>query len=117
MVEVPTMVVQPFVENAIWHGLVHDKSKGKVTITFRIVGDRILCTIEDNGVGREKATAIKKANKPGHQSRGLQITRDRLSIYNNRFNVDASFDIEDLVDEEGKARGTRANLWFPLVEG
>ncbi|WP_169192777.1 two-component regulator propeller domain-containing protein [Chitinophaga sp. Ak27] len=116
MVEVPTMVIQPFVENAIWHGLVHEKGKGNLTITFKKVDDRVLCTIEDNGVGREKAAAMKKANKPGHQSRGLQITRDRLSLYNSRFNVDASFDIEDLIDEEGKATGTRVNLWFPLVE-
>jgi len=117
MVEVPTMVIQPFVENAIWHGLLHEKSKGKLIITFQKVDDRMLCTIEDNGIGREKSSAMKKANKPGHQSRGLQITRDRLSLYNSRFNVDASFDIEDLTGEDGKAQGTRVNLWFPLVDG
>lgn len=116
MVEVPTMIIQPFVENAIWHGLLHEKSKGKLTITFQKVDDRIRCTIEDNGIGREKSAAMKRLNKPRHQSRGLQITRDRLSLYNSRFNVDASFDIEDLTDEEGKATGTRVNLWFPLVE-
>ena len=117
MVEVPTMVIQPFVENAIWHGMLNEKSKGKLTITFQKVDDRMLCTIEDNGIGREKSAAMKKANKPGHQSRGLQITRDRLSLYNSRFNVDASFDIEDLADDDGKAQGTRVNLWFPLVDG
>jgi ligand-binding sensor domain-containing protein len=116
MVDVPTMIIQPFVENAIWHGLLHDKGKGKVTITFKKVDDRILCTIEDNGIGREKSAAMKRLSKPRHQSRGLQITRDRLSLYNSRFNVDASFDIEDLADEEGKALGTRVNLWFPFVE-
>ncbi|MEZ2446201.1 two-component regulator propeller domain-containing protein [Chitinophaga sp. RCC_12] len=116
MVDVPTMIIQPFVENAIWHGLLHDKGKGKVTITFKKVDDRILCTIEDNGIGREKSAAMKRLSKPRHQSRGLQITRDRLSLYNSRFNVDASFDIEDLTDEEGKALGTRVNLWFPFVE-
>jgi ligand-binding sensor domain-containing protein len=116
MVEVPTMIIQPFVENAIWHGLLHEKSKGKLTITFKKVDDRILCTIEDNGIGREKSAAMKRLNKPRHQSRGLQITRDRLSLYNSRFNVDASFDIEDLTGEDGKAQGTRVNLWFPFVE-
>ncbi|PSL48704.1 two component regulator with propeller domain [Chitinophaga niastensis] len=116
MVEIPTMIIQPFVENAIWHGLLHEKTKGKLTITFRLVNDRVLCTIEDNGIGREKSAAMKRMNKPLHQSRGLQITRDRLSLYNSRFNVDASFDIEDLVDEDGRGIGTRVNLWFPLVE-
>ncbi|MBO9733015.1 MAG: histidine kinase [Chitinophaga sp.] len=116
MVEVPTMIIQPFVENAIWHGLLHEKGKGKVTIIFNKVDNRIRCTIEDNGIGREKSAAMKRVNKPRHQSRGLQITRDRLSLYNSRFNVDASFDIEDLTDEEGKAMGTRVNLWLPLIE-
>ncbi|MFY0253557.1 two-component regulator propeller domain-containing protein [Chitinophaga sp. 30R24] len=116
MIEIPTMIIQPFVENAIWHGLVHEKGKGRLVIKFKKVNDRILCTIEDNGIGREKAAAMQRANKPRHQSRGLQITRDRLSLYNSRFNVDACFDIEDLVDEGGKAKGTRVNIWFPLVE-
>lgn len=113
--DVPTMVIQPFVENAIWHGLLNDKKKGKLLISFTKVNDRILCMIEDNGVGREKATAIKQG-KSRHQSRGLQITRDRLSLYNSRFNVDASFEIIDLFDEEGKPAGTRVNIWFPLVK-
>jgi sensor histidine kinase YesM len=109
------MIIQPFVENAIWHGLLHDKKRGRLIISFNKVDDRILCIIEDNGVGREKAIAIKQG-KSRHQSRGLQITRDRLSLYNSRFNVDANFEIEDLADENGKASGTRVNIWFPLVE-
>ncbi|CAL1520516.1 two-component regulator propeller domain-containing protein [Chitinophaga sp. MM2321] len=116
MVEIPTMIIQPFVENAIWHGLLHIKTKAKLIITFQVVDDRVLCTVEDNGVGREKATALKSMNKQRHHSRGLQITRDRLHLYNSMFNVAASFDIEDLTDGAGNATGTRVNLWFPLVE-
>jgi hypothetical protein len=78
--------------------------------------DRILCTIEDNGIGRERSAALKQQSGYTHASRGLQITRDRLSLYNSRFNVDASFNIEDLYDAEGRPCGTRVNLWFPLVE-
>ncbi|SHM21666.1 Two component regulator propeller [Chitinophaga jiangningensis] len=113
MVEIPTMIVQPFVENAIWHGLVHKKEKGRVTITFEEAPGRILCTIEDNGVGREKSAAIKQMQGHSHHSRGLQITRDRLAIYNSRFHVQAGFEIEDLYDSECKAAGTRVVLWFP----
>ncbi|WP_291914757.1 sensor histidine kinase [Chitinophaga sp. CB10] len=113
MVEIPTMIVQPFVENAIWHGLVHKKEKGRLTITFEEAPGRILCTIEDNGVGREKSAAIKQMQGHSHHSRGLQITRDRLAIYNSRFQVQAGFEIEDLYDKEGKAAGTRVILWFP----
>ncbi|WP_160713848.1 sensor histidine kinase [Chitinophaga solisilvae] len=115
LVEIPTMIMQPFVENAIWHGLLHIKSKGKLTITFSILHRMVLCTIEDNGIGRAQSAAMKN-NREQHHSRGLQITRDRLQLYNSRFNVDASFDIEDLTDSWGRPTGTRVNLWFPLVE-
>ncbi|WP_295121995.1 sensor histidine kinase [uncultured Chitinophaga sp.] len=114
--EIPSMIIQPFLENAIWHGLLHKSGKGLLILSFHIVNDRILCTIEDNGVGREAAIAMKQGNGQKHASKGLQITRDRLSLYNSRFDMDASFDIEDLKDEHEKATGTRVNLWLPLIE-
>ncbi|WP_111591648.1 ligand-binding sensor domain-containing protein [Chitinophaga dinghuensis] len=113
LVEIPTMIVQPFVENAIWHGLVHKKEKGRLTIRFWEEPGRILCTVEDNGVGREKSAAIKQMQGERHRSRGLQITRDRLVIYNSRFHVEAGFEIEDLYQEDGSPAGTRVTLWFP----
>ena len=67
-----------------------------------------MCTIEDNGIGREKAAALRTGD--GHHSRGVQITQDRLALYNKRFNLDMTFDIEDL------PTGTRVNVWFPLDE-
>ncbi|NLR65532.1 histidine kinase [Chitinophaga varians] len=113
-VEIPTMILQPFVENAIWHGILHIPDQGKIRIMFARVGDRVLCTIEDNGIGRAKSAALRKMDTQ-HYSRGLQITRDRLQLYNSRFNMDASFDIEDLNDGAGNATGTRVNIWFPYV--
>lgn len=112
--DIPTMVLQPFVENAIWHGLLHKKEKGNVSIAFHKVKDRVVCIIEDDGIGRIGAAALRQQS--GHNSKGLQITRDRLALYNKRFNLDATFDIEDLFDEEGQACGTRINVWFPLGE-
>ena len=114
--EIPAMVIQPFAENAIWHGLLHKKEKGSLTISFTRKEDRIHCIIEDNGVGREAAGVFKQQSHPTHISRGVQITKDRLQIYNSRYNMDAFFDIEDLEDETGQATGTRINLWFPLLE-
>lgn len=115
--EILTMIIQPFIENAIWHGLLHKKEEqGKLLLTFTKMQDRILCTVEDNGIGRERSAALKQLSGYTHASRGLQITRDRLSLYNSRFNVAASFDIEDLFDAEGQPCGTRVNLWFPLGE-
>lgn len=115
-VEIPAMVIQPFVENAIWHGLLHKTGRGLLTIEFIRKENKIHCIIEDNGIGREAATTLKQQSHPSHISRGLQITKDRLQLYNSRFNMDASFDIEDLYDENGQARGTRVNLWFPLED-
>jgi LytS/YehU family sensor histidine kinase len=112
--DIPTMVLQPFVENAIWHGLLHKKEKGSVTITFHKVKDRVLCIIKDDGIGRVGAAALRQQS--GHNSKGLQITRDRLALYNKRFNLDATFDIEDLYDEEEQPCGTRVNIWLPLGE-
>jgi ligand-binding sensor domain-containing protein len=112
--DIPTMVLQPFVENAIWHGLLHKKEKGNVTIAFHKVKDRVLCIIMDDGIGRTGSAALRQQS--AHNSRGLQITRDRLALYNKRFNLDATFDIEDLYDGEGMPCGTRVNVWLPLGE-
>lgn len=114
--EIPAMVLQPFIENAIWHGLQHKQENGELYIRFTREGQQIHCVIEDDGIGREAATALKQHSHPAHVSRGLQITKDRLQIYNSRYNMDASFDIEDLKDDNGNAAGTRVNLWFPLTE-
>jgi ligand-binding sensor domain-containing protein/two-component sensor histidine kinase len=114
--EILTMIIQPFIENAIWHGLLHKKEKGRLLLSFTKMQDRILCVIEDNGIGRERSAALKQASGYTHASRGLQITRDRLSLYNSRFNMDACFDMEDLFDDQGQPAGTRVNLWFPLAE-
>src|SRR5690606_2555124 len=88
-VEIPAMVIQPFVENAIWHGLLHKDGRGLLTIEFVRKENRIHCIIEDNGIGRKAATAFRQQSHPGHISRGLQITKDRLQLYNSRFNMDA----------------------------
>ncbi|OMP76973.1 sensor histidine kinase [[Flexibacter] sp. ATCC 35208] len=108
--DIPTMILQPFVENAIWHGLLHKKERGKLTIIFTKEIDRVLCMIEDDGIGRERSAALKQQTGDEHHSRGIQITRDRLALYNKRFNLDMTFDIEDLPS------GTRVNVWFPLDE-
>jgi len=79
--EIPGMLLQPFVENAIVHGLLHLKSgEGSLTISMKKEGEFILCTIEDNGVGREKASQINARRKPNHKSHGLEIASNRLKL-------------------------------------
>lgn len=114
--DIPTMILQPFVENAIWHGLLHKKERGIVRIIFTKHIDRVLCTIEDNGIGRKRSAALRQQGGEEHHSRGIQITRDRLALYNKRFNLDVTFDFEDLYDEMNQPSGTRVKVWFPLDE-
>ncbi|HMU46864.1 MAG TPA: two-component regulator propeller domain-containing protein [Chitinophagaceae bacterium] len=113
---IPPMLIQPYVENAIWHGLMHKKDGtiGKVKIDISEKNNKLVCVIEDNGIGREKAEEIK-TQKPGNHKRsmGMQITRDRIDLINKLNNTDTSVQIIDLKDENGNPAGTRVELVIP----
>lgn len=111
---IPTMILQPFVENAIWHGLSNKPGQGRVSISFAKQGNTLCCTVEDNGVGR-KAAAEKKNS--GHASKALPITARRLQLLAEETQQPASFDIIDLTDSLGNATGTRVEVRLPLMEG
>ena len=114
---IPPMLIQPYVENAIWHGLMHkiDGHDGKVEIIISRKEESLYCVILDNGIGREKATALK-AQKPGNRKRsmGMQITKDRIEMINKLYNTNTSMQIIDLHDEQGNATGTRIELIIPV---
>ena len=114
---IPPMLVQPFIENAILHGLAGKEKDGMIQVGFREKGKIMLCTIEDNGIGRKKAGEIKRGNgSKKHRSLGMQVTKERLDILSEKYGVDASFEIIDLKDGEGKALGTKALLRIPFEE-
>ena len=105
---IPSMLLQPFVENALWHGLMHKESDRSLLITFQSISDDLFrCTIDDNGIGREKARQLKAAKSGGntHRSRGMQITADRVELMHRQGQA-ASIEIRDKQDETGKATGT-----------
>lgn len=118
---VPTMIIQPYVENAIEHGL-RSRKNGKLTVTFSLSGDEeeeiILCVVEDNGIGREKAQQLKNEDPQfqNHRSKGTRITEERLSILHN--SKDELFvEIIDLKDAKtGEATGTRVEIQIPIME-
>ncbi|GGM86917.1 hypothetical protein GCM10010967_19140 [Dyadobacter beijingensis] len=104
----PSMLLQPYVENAIWHGLMHKKGYRELKIIFtRISEDIFQCIIEDNGIGRRKSCDIKakNAHTKKHQSKGLQIAQDRLNLI-DRQGQHASVEIIDKYDEAENATGT-----------
>ncbi len=110
---IPSMVLQPFVENAIWHGLLHKDTKGQLTIDIKEEGDNLHCSITDNGVGREKSLKLQK--KSGHKkiSMGIKITTDRLKLLTKQ-KISEAIKILDLKDGENNAVGTQVNILIPI---
>ncbi|MEM9022945.1 MAG: histidine kinase [Bacteroidota bacterium] len=94
-VEIPSMLIQPFVENALWHGIMNKKNrKGKVHIGIENRNDMLVCSITDNGVGRKAAAALNK--NTNYQSSGMEITRERLRILNLTRGSSLSMNVIDL---------------------
>lgn len=114
--KIPAMLIQPYVENAILHGLSPlEGKKGRLTISIAEVAGNIVCTILDNGIGREKARELQRyANDNSRQSLGMKITKDRLEILNKLHNSHLSVVITDLADDQGNATGTQVEIFIPL---
>lgn len=105
---IPPMLLQPYVENAIWHGLMHKKSgKGKLLIALEQQNGTLQCTIEDNGIGREKAKEVRSKSAQRNKSMGMSITRHRMDISQLLGNMHFDVQVEDLMDASGNALGTR----------
>lgn len=114
---IPPMLIQPYVENAIWHGLMHKSngSEGLVKISISKNEDDLQCVIEDNGIGRVRAAEIKAQKQNNHKrSMGMQITQDRIEMINKLYNMNASVHIHDMTDENGQAKGTKVELSIPV---
>ena len=113
---IPSMLLQPYVENSIWHGLLHKETgKGKLTINLSKISDTMLAAqIEDNGIGRQKAKELKSKEVGKKKSYGMQISHDRLALLNQTNGEFASVLVEDLVNEKGIALGTRVTLHIPI---
>jgi ligand-binding sensor domain-containing protein len=111
----PPLLTQPYVENAILHGLNPKAEKGKLTISLTSLNNFLICTIVDNGIGREKSAEIKRT-MPGsqHKSLGMKITEDRLRILNEVNNSKLSVNITDVKEDNGNSLGTKVELFIPL---
>ena len=113
-IEVPPLIIQPYVENAIWHGLLHKESGGHLTIDVKLVNNSILeCTIEDNGVGRDKASELKSKSATTRKSLGMQLTESRISLLNQHAQLNASVQIIDLKSNDHPL-GTKVILKIPV---
>jgi hypothetical protein len=114
---IPSMLVQPYVENAIWHGLLHKKTGNpELRIAFTKIDQGLLqVLIEDNGIGRQMAAQLKSKESVKNKSQGLQITSDRLELIKNLYGIDANAEITDLYNDDGLPTGTRVTITLPLL--
>jgi LytS/YehU family sensor histidine kinase len=112
---VPPLIIQPYVENAIWHGLLHKESAGHLTININRKGSSLLeCVIEDNGVGRARAKELKSKSASTRKSLGMKLTEDRLALLNKQIQAEASVEVNDLMANDGEAVGTKVILKIPI---
>ena len=113
-IELPPMLLQPFVENAIKHGLFHQKEPGHINIGFLKDNGYLKCYVEDNGVGRRKSAELNTQQGRGHKSRGLEIVQERLDIIRASNPGDYRVKIIDLYDLQQNPAGTRVEIKLPL---
>lgn len=111
---IPSMILQPYVENSIRHGIRHKiNGKGLIEIKFRELGNQLLCIVEDNGIGREHARQFRSRVHVEYQSKGMTLTEERVKALNRQYDESVVIEIIDKVDVEQKSTGTRIVIYFP----
>lgn len=113
ILRVPPMLAQPFIENSVEHGLRHKEGKGCICIRFTVENDSLLFSVQDDGIGRDKARELEKEKK--HRSMATSITRERLEMLGRRLKKSYPLQITDLKDDSGKASGTLVSFRMPCI--
>lgn len=112
--KVPPLIIQPYVENAIWHGLMHKEEKGHLQIELYEEKNLLCCKVTDDGVGRKKAMEQKSKSASAHRSMGMQITANRIAMLQKETGINTLIKITDLVLPDGRAAGTEVLLKIPV---
>jgi tetratricopeptide (TPR) repeat protein len=116
-IESPSLLIQPYVENAIWHGIMNKSEGGMVKIDVKrsVDGDYLVITVADNGVGRQKAAEIRKRNFQ-HTSHASTLNNERMSMFNAKYNAKNEVVISDLKDADNNACGTLVTIKLQFNE-
>jgi anti-sigma regulatory factor (Ser/Thr protein kinase) len=110
---VPALILQPFIENAIWHGIMPKEDGGTVYVAVSRKEDKIFCVVEDNGIGRELSMRNKfKGSSPTHQSKGVRLTQSRIELNNTLNQRSATVEIIDKTNGSNEPAGTKVILTF-----
>jgi two-component system LytT family sensor kinase len=110
---VPPMLIQPYIENAIWHGLRYMENKGNLDVKLSEVNNALVVTISDDGIGRAKSKALKTEHQKDYKSAGMSKTKERLELLNKLYDKDYEVIVEDLM-LNNEAQGTRVTLKLPI---
>ena len=111
---IPPMLVQPFVENAIVHGLANKEGKGQIDLDYRLENGLLIVTITDNGIGIEASKKQKAGIASSHKSVGMTVTARRLEILSGNGGV-GRMESNELKNEAGKVMGTQVRVWMPVA--
>jgi LytS/YehU family sensor histidine kinase len=109
-------MIQPYVENAIWHGLMHKEEKGQLDIDISRQDGHLYFKVTDNGVGRKKASELASKSATKHKSMGLKITAQRIAMMQQSIDEGSPVSINDLVEADGTAAGTEVIIKMPVIE-
>lgn len=110
VIQLPPMLIQPYIENAVWHGLRYKEEKGKLNLEFVRQNGHLKVVISDDGIGREKSAQLKTDNQKKHNSTGLKNIQERLLILNTVYKTNYTVQIEDLAADTG----TRVTISLPI---
>jgi LytS/YehU family sensor histidine kinase len=114
--QVPPMILQPYLENSLRHGIRFRKdNEGRISVRVNKMENRLVCVIEDNGVGRKLAAHYKSINPIEYQSKGMSLTADRLELINRNIKDKIYVSVDDLVNKTDEPAGTRVTISFPDV--
>jgi len=113
--KLPPMVLQPFIENAIWHGLALKKGVKKIIISIHKTNNKLMISIADNGIGRERAAILKAAKLIEKESLGIELTKQRLEAYTQHLSMQSSIIFEDLYDDKSSPIGTKVHISIPIL--
>ena len=110
---IPNMIIQPHLENAVWHGLRYLDHKGLLLLTIELNNGKVIISIDDNGIGLNKSQQLKTTNQKAHESRGMSNTRERISLLNELYKKNISFRIYEKALPE---KGTVVEISCPLID-
>lgn len=113
-IRLPPLLIQPYAENAIWHGLMHKETKGHLTIEVYQQEDMLCCKVTDDGIGRKKSLELQSGLVSAHKPTGMHVTANRIALLQQNMDAGIGINITDLVAPDGRAAGTEVFFKIPI---